>query len=148
MSWKIWTPGGDMSAMAYIEGVELTIAVPLTPTMNVWQRLHWASRGRYSHTIEPLVLASARRVLGTGYPRPWAKRATISVVRCSRSNREADTDNVIGGHKAATDAIVRAGLIPDDDPASLTWGSVDDRTPKNWGDRQGPATWITLRKAE
>jgi hypothetical protein len=37
--------------------------------------------------------------------------------------------------------------VPDDDPAHLTIGDIEDRPRGHWGNLQGPGTWITLERA-
>lgn len=94
-----------------------------TPTLNVWQRMHWAQRRRLTERFAWLL------VQGNGGTRPPApyKRCTVWVVRYSPSV-EPDWDNLYGGLKPLLDCLVPCsklhpfglGYIEDDNQSCIT----------------------------
>jgi hypothetical protein len=99
-------------------------------------------RGEYQIAVN----ACARQALGTGYEKPWAQQVEFSAVRCSRGRRRLDETNLRGGLKLVEDAIVEAGIVPDDGPKYVRWGKVEDRIESMWEDLAGPATWVFIRR--
>lgn len=85
-------------------------------SLNSWQRMHWAQRRRLQAEVDKIVYFSAH-----------SERAAFSKIRVSltqHGRRAMDPDNLIGGTgKVVHDAIVNAGLIPDDGPDHLVIGS-------------------------
>lgn len=106
-------------ALAGIGGVALSMRV--TPSLNTWQRMHWARRAR----LQAEFVDELRAELGalSVYP-----RQQVSLVVLTRySTKELDTDNLVGGAKPLIDAIVAVGLAWDDSPE---WLQVEYRQAK------------------
>lgn len=77
-----------------------------TPSLNQWQRWHWAKRARYKKRLafEVATIACGQRL----DPVPRFVRIT------RHSPRKLDQDNLAGGCKALVDALVKAELLVDD----------------------------------
>ena len=146
-------PEGDPASWGRLEGDTLTLCLPLTPSQNTTDRLHWAELKRQRERLLLVAVAQVRR-LGLGsLAEPWARRARIDLVRCSMATVAADPTNVIGGAKGAVDVLLaprpkRPGvnLLVDDSPAHLEVGEVEDRSRGHWDDFPGPALWVTLTR--
>lgn len=77
-----------------------------TPSLNQWQRWHWAKRARYKKRLaaEVAILSCGQRL-----------EAVPMFVRITRhSPRKLDYDNLAGGCKPLVDALVKAALVVDD----------------------------------
>lgn len=148
-------PEGEPWELARLEdgGETLRLCVPETPTQNTWDRWHYRDRGRHREHCLLVLAAEVRPLLGR-FDSPWAREATLDVVRCSRGTIPADRLNVWGGLKAAVDCVLLPrperpgiGLLVDDGPNHLRAGAIEDRPRGHWGDLPGPGTWLWLRRA-
>lgn len=102
----VWT------APASLKGTALSVRV--TPSLNQWQRMHWATRAR----LQAGFVNELRAEIGALSVRPLQQLNTS--VRLTRySAKELDTDNLVGGAKPLVDAIVAVGLAWDDSPEWL-----------------------------
>lgn len=99
----------------------IDVTIPLrTPTLNEWQRMHWARRKRVGQEIAWAILAEHPQ------RRDPMKRCTVHVERTS--TQAPDHDGLIGGLKPLLDALQPAskrhpyglGLIADDGPKCIT----------------------------
>jgi|GEM_PF-3880489 len=143
--------GASVSAARLADDV-LRLVVPLTPSGNL------VDRWKLSRNLRKLsklkrdgrsgVHFSVAQLWPGGQvdPRPWAQRISISIIRCSDTARLVDDDNVANGCKYARDALVTVGLVPDDSPAHVVMGPAETRTRGNWGDLEGPATHLLIRR--
>lgn len=113
-----------------------------TPTLNVWQRMHWSRRRKIGQSFAVLI----RQALGHTPDRPL-KRCRITVRR--ESTQEPDRDGLVGGLKPLLDALqprckrhpYGQGVIIDDAPTcvlSLDVGHVHGK---------GARTWIRIEDA-
>lgn len=98
--------------------LELVISMR-TPTLNDWQRMHWARRRRIGHAIAWEIKAQSAQWAHAGRP---LTRCHVQIWR--ESTQEPDHDGLIGGLKPLLDALQPAskrhpyglGLIVDDSP--------------------------------
>lgn len=113
----------------------LTLSVPvLAPSLNTLLRTHYRDRGRDRDKWTALL----RHVAGR---RRSAPPCAVAIVR-RYASRPLDLDNLYAAAKVPLDALVRAGILPDDDPtcvASLT--CTQEKVPT----RLEQGTTITLR---
>lgn len=96
-----------------------------TPLLNVWQRMHWAKRGRIAKGFAWMV----KEALGpiTGDP---MQRCKVTIERHSAG--VPDTDGLYGGTKVLLDCLVVCskrnphglGLIQDDNPNCMELEAV------------------------
>lgn len=101
--------------------IVLTFEQPTRPlSINEGNRLHWAERRR---RLQPWALCTAaayRQEPRTGEPVPVLIRIELTFARAGRR----DPHNYTGTQlKTIVDALVREGLVPDDD---ASWVSVAD----------------------
>jgi hypothetical protein len=76
------------------------VEIPMrTPTMNEWQRMHWARRGRIGRAMATEIWVA----LGGKLPAKPLKRCRIRVERIS--TREPDPDSLVAGLKPLLDAL-------------------------------------------
>ena len=134
-------------------GDELHLVVPLTPSGN--KIISWSYKQSHSLTIYKrdtvgAVWSAVLMALGlvpAAYGKHWAEKASISIVRCSRSRRAIDDDNLITGCKYARDAVVKAGVVIDDNPGRLRLAMpLEDRPRGHWDGWHGPATHLIIRR--
>ncbi len=96
--------------------IKFTIPEP-TPLLNVWQRMHWAKRGRVAKGFAWMV----REALGPITVDPMQK-CKVTITRHSAGS--PDTDGLYGGLKPLLDCFVVCtkrnphglGIIQDDNP--------------------------------
>ena len=100
--------------------MQIEIVIPLrTPTLNDWQRMHWAKRRRIGQAMAWAILAQ-RVQFPPG--RRMFERCHVQIWR--ESTMEPDHDGLIGGLKPLLDALQPSskrhpyglGLIADDSP--------------------------------
>lgn len=129
---------------------EIRLTVPLTEGLNTINRWHKSPYGykyhnRYKNGQNAAVVACIRQIFGHRIPRPWGEFYELRAVRCSDTHKYLDSTNVRGGLKETEDCIVRTGLIQDDSPKYVRWsGDPEQRTKNNWGDLDGPATYVWI----
>lgn len=95
--------------------------------LNVLLRLHWAARNRALKGDADVVAAEAFR---QGIPKAAGKRRVSLTVRHGRSVKAADADAL---WKSLLDALVKCGLLLDDDPAHCELGTVGYETAERRG---------------
>lgn len=138
----------------------LRLCAPLSPSQNVLNG--WISSRRFSamkrfrtDTLSHLKLQSIL-ALGTGYPRPWAQYAELSIVRCSDTNRRLDRGNIIGGAKTTIDALQvkfgggrnwfeGAGIIAEDTDDHLIIVGAENR-PRGKHEELDLGTWLFIKR--
>lgn len=99
------------------EGITITLPFA-TPSQNVYMRWHWSRRGKFRDEVRMHVRAQARTLMRV--PGPITRsRQRVGVEFLRRGVRQLDTGNLIGGIKAALDALVLEGLLWDDSPRWL-----------------------------
>ena len=100
--------------------VSLSFRVPAaTPSLNIWQRMHWAKRRK--------AIADWTYMVAGATPKGQAwnpiGRLRVELTRVSPGNVATgallDRDNLWGGAKVLVDALRYRGLIPDDDESSI-----------------------------
>lgn len=105
----------------------IDITIPMrTPTLNDWQRWHWAKRRSIGQQMAWLIVAA----LGRDRPERPLRRCKIHVERTS--TREPDPDSIVAGCKPLLDALQPAskrhpygiGVIADDNRECVTQLSV------------------------
>lgn len=133
----------------------LHLCLPLTVSGNSilgWTWSHSAHLMVYKRDAASAVWAAVTMALG-GVPavrgEHWADHATLGIVRCSRSCKPLDDDNVVGGCKYHRDALRSTGVIIDDNPSRLQMiYPVEDRPVGKWGVLHGPATHFFLTRVD
>jgi crossover junction endodeoxyribonuclease RusA len=83
----------------------------IAPPLSMNQRLHWAKRHRVKTELQTAV-----HVLLRHHKVPALDDASVWIEWTPGVTRRRDTDNPEPTRKAAIDAIVAAGLLPDDTP--------------------------------
>lgn len=89
-----------------------TVRLPYTkPPLSLNDRGHWSKKARVTKQVRrdvALALRAARI--------PPTARVTVQLEYVPRDNRRRDTDNLVATLKAVADAVVDAGIVPDDTP--------------------------------
>ena len=86
--------------------------LPVSPTLNRWQRMHWAVRRKQGRVWQAAVIA-------LGIPR--VIKPCLRLVKFVRvGSRLVDTDGLYGGLKPVVDALKSVKAIWDDDPDHLS----------------------------
>ena len=128
----------------------MKIEVPQLPPTS-WSpnaRVHWAVRHREGKAYQQAVFYSCidvknklHRVLWQpGFP-PFTK-ARLNLTFVFATERKRDEDNLRSQFKPGQDALVRAGLIEDDNPTHLVMGTVSIVVDKD----RAPMTIIELQE--
>lgn len=138
----------------------IRLCAPVSPSQNLLNS--WISNRRFStmkkfrkDTLDHLKL-QAILALGTGYPRPWAQFAELTIIRCSETNRRLDRGNIIGGAKTTIDCLQikfgggrhwfqGAGLIVEDTDDHLEIVKAENRPMGKHGDLD-VGTWLFLKR--
>lgn len=91
------------------------IDVPLeTPSLNVWQRMHWAARSRLKKRWRDSVWAAWWNANARHEYPPRDRGRRRVTIYSRRFSKVRDFDRFIGGLVPLMDALVRAGAIVDD----------------------------------
>jgi Holliday junction resolvase RusA-like endonuclease len=99
------------------------IVVPeLAPSLNKWQRMHWGKRKKIKEQWQWLIAEQS--------PKKHDGSVVINYTRAS--TRKMDLDNAAASFKPIGDALVKAGIIEDDNPDILTelttqWQKADSQ---------------------
>lgn len=117
-----------------------------TPTLNQWQRMHWAARRNLTKRFSWLLLQANR---GTR-PATLITSCSVSVVRYSPSVLP-DLDNLYGGLKPLLDCLVQCsrlhpfglGYVVDDNQACITRLDVEAVDTRKTG--KASQTVVTVR---
>lgn len=111
--------------------VTLVVDHPPPPSLNRWQRMHWAARRR--------TMADWHLLLGDARVRAQCPRFDKAhvVVRFYHRGRVRDADNAIP--KVLLDNLVKLGVLPDDNPQVILSQRVEQAT-----DRKRPRVEIEL----
>jgi crossover junction endodeoxyribonuclease RusA len=105
-----------------IEGVPVTsfeLDIPLhrgNPPLTLNQRLNHYEKNRRTQTIRDAVGWRVKAAKIGSH-----QHVTVQLHYATGDNRGRDTDNLVATQKPAVDALVSAGVIPDDTPQHLTW---------------------------
>lgn len=86
---------------------------------NEMRRMHWALERRISRGIVDAAIVMTRKAKV-----PKLERVVISSVLHPRNRQKIDPHNWSPSVKAATDGIVRAGVLVDDDSEHVTDGGI------------------------
>lgn len=93
-----------------------TIRLPYTtPPLTSNQRLHWRSEYAIKKALRLAVYGAAR-----DQKIPPCESVHVVLVYVPRDRRRRDSHNLVPTVKVAVDAIVSAGVIPDDTPEYLS----------------------------
>lgn len=132
--------------------VDLEFTAPTLP-LSVNRKGHWAAARKRLKPWQDAAWAVARNALVRGHWHPpeavrqwtqrgWACPITVQVVLPFRGNYRRDAHNYTGTNvKAIVDGLVRAGIVPDDNP---DWVTVLDPEFRVVKDRAEPLT-VTVR---
>lgn len=82
----------------------------LTPSLNKWQRLHWAQRSKIKEQWQWLIKAE----------QPKKHDGSVVITYTRVSTQPMDLDGVGGSFKAIGDALTKCGVIEDDNPKIVT----------------------------
>lgn len=96
----------------------VTLSIPgwVPPSLNEWQRMHWAKRGRVKNTAALLVM----QALTEGHKSLPRFRGKVSIeITLSYPRNLRDEDNLVASVKPLLDAIRGLGVIVDDSPKWL-----------------------------
>lgn len=149
------SPQESSTSQEITEHGVLHLCLPVTPSANSILGWAWSQSSYLSifkreaasavWTAVTIALGSVPRAKGTY----WAECATLGIVRCSRGRRRIDDDNIVGGCKYHRDALIKTGVLIDDNPGRLTMTyPVEDRVVGAWGLLHGPATHFFVKKEE
>ena len=120
--------------------MKITINVPMLPPVECspnW-RGHWTRVYKAKQTYRNAVYYYARETMN-GNDVAFEK-ARLDLTFVFPAKRKRDIDNMIARFKAGQDALVKAGLLPDDSPEYLEMGTITFETDKE----RAPLTIITL----
>jgi len=97
--------------------MRIKLKLPLPDSLNRYLNKCWQARGREKDGMAELVYLLLCEKLGC----PLPKLCKAKLVYTVHSDRQRDADNLIVVVKLFNDAIVRAGLVADDDAEHLTY---------------------------
>lgn len=89
-----------------------------TPSLNAWQRWHWAKRDKLKKKFSFEVRKRLNELGRFGVTPPFHR---MLVVITRWSPKQLDPDNMVGGCKALVDALKQQGVIRDD---SEKWAEI------------------------
>ena len=127
--------------------MDIVLTLPeRTPTLNQWQRMHWAKRRKLTERFAWLLVQSNR---GTRPSVPIA-RCVVSVIRYAPSTLP-DLDNLYGGVKPLLDCLVPCsalhpfglGYVADDNQMCITRLDVEAVDTRKTG--KASQTVVTVR---
>lgn len=84
------------------------------PSQNARDKWHWSKRKRDSTHAQMLINLEMIKLFGTGHRKLGAKGPRKILLTCFRKRLITDDANLRGGAKGLVDAIVRVGLLVDD----------------------------------
>ena len=94
-----------------------TIRLPYaTPPLSLNGRQHWATKARITRELIHAVTVGS-----------WQQKMMpcesihVELIYVPRDRRARDRDNLVATLKPCIDALVRAGLVPDDTPEFVSW---------------------------
>jgi len=82
----------------------------LTPSLNKWQRMHWAKRAEIKEQWQWLIKAE----------KPKKHDGSVAITYTRVSTQPMDLDNAAASFKAIGDALVKCGVVEDDSPDVIT----------------------------
>jgi hypothetical protein len=82
----------------------------LSPSLNEWQRMHWGKRSKIKKLWHWLIKEQ----------KPTKHGGSVIITYTRVSTQPMDLDGVGGSFKAIGDALVKEGIIEDDNPAIVT----------------------------
>lgn len=82
----------------------------LAPSLNKWQRMHWAQRSKIKEQWQWLIKQQ----------KPIKHDASVSVTYTRVSTQPMDLDNAAASFKPIGDALVKGGIVSDDSPDVIT----------------------------
>jgi len=94
--------------------------VPLS--VNRVLRMHWAKRRLYNEQFLNEIFLAKNRLKIFGRPEHSPVQLQITLYICGQS--EMDADNAVAACKPIIDALVKVGILLDDDPETVTGVSV------------------------
>ena len=106
-----------------------------TPPLSLNARQHWATKARATKRVRSdvcLILRSHRV--------PPAGRVEVQLGYTPRDRRRRDTDNLVATLKAVADAVVDAGIVPDDTPEFMAKPEPIITAP----DARDPHLWLRV----
>ena len=113
-----------------------TLRLPYTtPPLSLNQRLHHMVKARITVDVKDAtgLLVRAAKV-------PACEHIRVTLHYVPRDNRRRDADNLVATSKVCLDAIVRAGVVPDDNPQY-----VDHRMPIiELANPKDPHLWVEI----
>lgn len=109
----------------------------LVKPLSLNDRMHWAVKAKATREVRESVWAAARalRVPSLGH-------VHVRLVYVPRDSRRRDTDNLWATAKPAIDALVDAGVIPDDTSRYVTRHEPLIEEPVR--DLPGARVWLTV----
>ncbi len=90
------------------------IRLPLIRPLTLNARQHWAVKHR-----EVAALRGATLLLARNERIPPHDLIDVQLVYFPKDRRRRDSDNLVATLKVACDALIDAGIVPDDDPAHM-----------------------------
>jgi len=111
---------------------EWTIELPFTKSLSLNDRLH--------HMVKAKLVAQWRKAAGEALRAahiPACERVKVSLLYIPAQNRRRDPDNLVASMKPVVDALVDAGIVPDDTQEFVerVWPVILPAEPKREGGR-------------
>ena len=88
------------------------VFMPMPTSKNIWQRMHWAARGRIKRQWETLVWAQLNAE--PRMPRPVVSVTVDLFVEWDKPGPLPDHHNLDMAHECIADGLVKAGILADD----------------------------------
>jgi len=94
-----------------------TLNIPLVPpSLNTWQRMHWAMRRKIQAEWDLAILALAKE-----QKLPLCEAVKLDATIYFSTNRRRDKDNYVVAYKLCQDGLKDALVIFDDDSSRVTF---------------------------
>ena len=123
----------------------MKIEVPMLPPIELSPnaRVHWAERQQAARVFSNAIYYSCVDAINRyGQERRSYPKAKLSLTFVFPQKRKRDRDNLIAMFKPGLDALVKVGLLKDDDSEHLTIGEVKVEVDKE----RAPLTIIELEE--
>lgn len=123
----------------------MKIEVPILPPAELSPnaRVHWAERYRAAQSFLEAVYYSCVQAMNQAGREKWPYcKARVSLTFVFPRGRRRDKDNLVAMFKPGLDALVKVGLLTDDDSKHLTIGEVKVEVDKE----RAPLTIIELEE--
>lgn len=115
-----------------------TIRLPYTkPPLAMNDRMHWAKKAAITREVR-----STTAVLAQVLHIPACERIHVTLHYVPRDARRRDNEGLVATQKPCIDALVDAGIVPDDAPEYVTWSPPVIDEP----DRNEPHLYLVIER--